>query len=377
MRGKITKSIVDKLEAGALMWDENLCGFGVRRQLRHPHYVLRYRFQGRQRLVTIGRHGTWTPEAARREAQRLLGVVAGGTDPGATAKVESVRPEQSNLFGAMVERYLDRQRLRLRPRSLIEVERHLRQHAKPLHDLALPDITRRHIASVLATVETGSGMVTRNRVRASLSAMWRWLITEGHLENNPVAGTAKANEGRGRDRVLSAAEIKAVWSAAGDDDFGRVVKLLLLTGCRRNEIGLLQWSEINLVDAVIILPANRCKNHREHTLPLSRQALALLPLFDDRAGSVFQHGEQWSYDTSKLIRRAGVSHFTLHDLRRSFVTWMNELGLAPPHVVEACVNHISSGAKAGVAGRYNSARYADEMRKALQIWADHIDQITA
>src|SRR5215471_2342056 len=162
MRGKITKSAVDKLEVGALMWDENLCGFGVRRQLRHPHYILRYRFQGRQRLVTIGRHGTWTPETARREAQRLLGVVAGGADPGPILKVETVKVEQPDLFGVMVDRYLDRQRLRLRPRSLIEVERHLRQHARPLHDLALSDITRWHIASVLATIETGSGMVTRN-----------------------------------------------------------------------------------------------------------------------------------------------------------------------------------------------------------------------
>lgn len=81
MLGKITKSAVDKLEPGSLLWDTRLVGFGVRRQLRHPHYVVRYRFSGKQKLVTIGRHGAWTPETARREPQRLLGVARGFHDP--------------------------------------------------------------------------------------------------------------------------------------------------------------------------------------------------------------------------------------------------------------------------------------------------------
>jgi hypothetical protein len=64
MLGKITKAAVDKLEPGSLLWDTNLSGFGVRRQLRYPHYIVRYRFSGKQKFVTIGKHGAWTPETA-------------------------------------------------------------------------------------------------------------------------------------------------------------------------------------------------------------------------------------------------------------------------------------------------------------------------
>jgi integrase len=364
MLGKITKATVDKLEPGTLIWDTSLSGFGVRRQLRHPHYLVRYRFGGKQKFVTIGKHGAWTPETARREAQRLLGVVAGGVDPAKAADGDTV--------GARLEHYLARKRSTLRPRSFVEVERHLRQHAKPLHSLELPAVTRRDIAEVLAGIESDSGMVARNRVRSSLSAFWGWLITEGLIEINPVQGTAKVSEGRGRERVLTESEIAKVWAAAGDNDFGRIVKLLLLSGQRRTEIGGLQWSEINLADSVIIFPANRTKNHRQHILPLSRQALALLGPKGE--GAVFRnHGQQWSWDKARLDARAGIAHWTLHDLRRTAVTWMNELGVLP-HVVEAVVNHIS-GHKAGIAGRYNHSRLLEPMRDALQRWADHIDGI--
>jgi integrase len=360
MLGKITKAAVDKLEPGSLLWDHALVGFGVRRQMRHPHYVVRYRFGGKQKLVTIGKHGAWTPETARREAQRLLGVVASGVDPGAKA--------DSDTFGATLEGYLERKRLSLRPRSFVEVERHLRKQASALHPLQLAEIDRRRIAEVLAGIERDSGMIARNRVRSSLSAFWAWLITEGLVETNPVQGTAKVSEGRGRERVLNEEEIAKVWAAAGDTDFGRIVKLLLLTGQRRTEIGSLQWSEVNLADGVIVFPANRTKNHRQHILPLSRQAVALLGA--EGEGPVFRHGQQWSWDKARLDARAGIAHFTLHDLRRTAITWMNELGVSP-WIVEAVANHIS-GHKAGIAGRYNHARYFDEMRGALQRWADHL-----
>ena len=162
MLGKITKAAVDKLQAGSLIWDTSLVGFGVRRQLRDPHYLVRYRFGGKQKFVTIGKHGAWTPETARREAQRLLGIVAGGVDPAAKAA-------DGDTFGARLERYLERKRLTLRPRSFIEIERHLRKHAQPLHSLQLPAITRRDIAEVLAGVESDSGMFARNRVRSPSS----------------------------------------------------------------------------------------------------------------------------------------------------------------------------------------------------------------
>ena len=105
------------------------------------------------------------------------------------------------------------------------------------------------------------------RVRRSLSVAPRALC-------RPV--TAKVDEGNGRERVLTEGEIAKAWAACGDDDFGKIVKLLLLTGQRRNEIGGLRWSEVNLADGTIAFAEERVKNGRQHTLPLSRQAVAIL-----------------------------------------------------------------------------------------------------
>jgi integrase len=363
MLGKITKSAVDKLEPGAFLWDTSLVGFGARLQLRHVHYIVRYRFSGKQKLLTIGKHGAWTPETARREAQRLLGVVASGVDPSAKA------PEP-DTFATAVERYLSRKQATLRPRSFVETVRHLRKQSASLHQLALSEITRRDVAGVLADVELGSGAIARNRLRASLSSFWRWAITEGLIETNPVQGTARVSEGS-RERVLTAPELRAVWRECGDDDFGQIVRLLLLTGQRRNEIAKLQWSE--LADATLTLSAQRTKNGRQHTLPLSRQALALLNAIPRTEGAAF-HNVKWAIVKSKLDARAKIAHWTLHDLRRTCATGMAELGVQP-HVIECCLNHVS-GHKAGVAGIYNRSKLIEPMREALQRWADHVEAIT-
>src|SRR5262245_402337 len=110
--GKITKTAVDRLPAGALLWDQTVVGFGARRQRRDVFYLLRSRLNGRHRLITIGLHGSpWTPDTARNEAKRLLGLVAGRTDPAN----ERIRPAET--FGAEAVRYLERKRASIKPRT--------------------------------------------------------------------------------------------------------------------------------------------------------------------------------------------------------------------------------------------------------------------
>src|SRR5262245_2745205 len=258
MIGKISKVTVERLGTNSVLWDTSLVGFGSRRQLRHVHYLLRYRINGHQRFHTIGRHGTWTPDTARTEARRLLGLVASRVDP-ATERVRA-----AETLGAELARYLDRKRSGMKPRSFVEVHRHLMVHAKPLHRLGLAEINRRVIALRLGEIEAGSGPNARNKVRSSLSAFFAWAIREGLLDANPVAGTGKADEGPSRDRVLSGAELGAVLGALGDDAFGDVVRLLVLTGQRRNEIGGLRWSEVDWDRGLIVLPFDRTKNGRVH-----------------------------------------------------------------------------------------------------------------
>ena len=152
--------------------------------------------------------------------------------------------------------------------------------------------------------------------------------------------------------------------------------MLVLTGQRRQEIGGLQWSEVDFERNLVVLPPERSKNNRQHELPISTQVRTILERQPRRNKWVF--GRRWlSWGNPKANLDAkldGVAPWRLHDLRRSCATGMAELGVLP-HVIEAVLNHVS-GHKSGVAGIYNRAKYADEMRSALQRWADRVDTLT-
>jgi integrase len=383
---KITMRTIAALAPGSYVADAIVQGFGVRRQKDGAYYYLRFRRNGAQYMRSIGRHGSpWTCETARKEAQRLLGAVVGGDDPFA-------KPVPAEAFGAEVERYLRKQRHALKPRTYVELERHLRRDCGPLARLRLTEIDRRTIALRLAEVETASGPTARNRVRSSLSAFFNWAVREGLLDANPVTGTARADERGSRDRVLTQAELAELWAGLPQGDFGEIVRLLLLTGQRREEIGGLRWSEVDLDRSLIVLPPERTKNLRKHEVPLSTQARLILQRQPKRKGRdfIFGIGEAgfsgWSkskerLDEALLAKRKAADRrakplpsWHLHDLRRSAATGMAELGVQP-WIIETVLNHVS-GHKAGVAGIYNRARYEGEMRTALQRWADHISAIT-
>ena len=374
MLGKITKTAVERLPPGGeWLWDTVVQGFGARRQVDGVFYSLRYRLNGKQRVLSIGRHGSpWTPDTARSEAQRMLGGVAAGTDP-------AQRTKPTGTVGAEIDRYLAKRQPALKPRSFEEVERHLHQHAKPLHRHTLGEIDRRAIATLLGSIETASGPVARNRVRSSLSAFFAWTIREGLLDTNPVAGTGKADEGGSRERVLTDDELGAIWRNLGDDQFSDIVRLLVLTGQRREEIGGLHWSEVH--KDRIVLPPSRTKNRRQHEVPLSSQARAILDRQHRRKSRelVFGLGEGgfsgWSGAKAALDQRLALPEWHLHDIRRSCATGMAELGVLP-HIIEAILNHVS-GHRAGVAGIYNRARYEGEMRDALAKWAQHVEALDA
>lgn len=392
MRGKITKTTVERLQAGGeWVWDDVVKGFGARRQTEGIFYYLRYRTNGRQRIKSIGRHGSpWTPDSARTEAKRRLGFVASGVDPFEEEEKARQRAASAESVGGIIKQYLARKQQSMKPLSYEQIELHLLKHAKPLHRLRLTEVDRRTIAVRLAEIEAGSGPVSRNRVRSSLSAFFTYCVKEGLLEINPVAGTAKADEGGSRERVLTDAELSAVWSALGTDHFGDIVRLLILTAQRREEIGGLSWAEVDFDRGLIVLPPPRTKNSRLHEVPLSAAARAILerrrpepkqrsvPASPRPRDFVFGHGQGgfsgWSRCKHRLDERLALPEWRLHDLRRTAATIMaDKLGVLP-HIIEAILNHVS-GHKAGVAGVYNRARYEAEMREALERWADHVATI--
>jgi len=153
--GKVTIARLQGLQGW--LWDQSVIGFGARRQTNGVFYYVRYRHNGSQIIKSLGRHGSpWTPDTARNEARRLLGVVAGGIDPFA-------KPLSAEGFAAEVDRYLERKRAVLKPKGFVEVERYLRKHSSLLVGTRLAEIDRRKIALVLAETETNSEPVARRR----------------------------------------------------------------------------------------------------------------------------------------------------------------------------------------------------------------------
>jgi len=211
-----------------------------------------------------------------------------------------------------------------------------------------------------------------------------------------VTATATADEGGSRKRVLSDPELVAVWRALPDGRYGEMVRLLILTAQRREEIGGLRWDEIEAVGvdaatllpnaSAIRLPPERVKNGCEHLLPLSPQARAIIEARRPEAKGPFVFYNSapftgWSECKAALDARIAaeseaIPHFTGHDIRRTVATRMaDKLGIMP-HIIEAILNHIS-GHKSGVAGIYNLARYEAEMRSALCAWADYVSALIA
>jgi integrase len=390
---KLNKAAVSQVEvppgkSEIVVFDDDVAGFGLRvRAGGSRNWIFQYRQGGKQRRISFGSASAVSAQAARERASQLHALVKLGHDP-AGQKIES-RARATEIFGQILRPYMAHKKIALRPRSYVEVERHLLMQAKRLHGLQMANIDRRSVAALLAEIAIASGPTEANHVRASLSAFFAWAMREGLIDANPVIGTNRAAEKGARSRVLSDKELRDIWNLLADDDYGAIVKLLTLTGQRRDEIGALRRSEVDLDKALISLPAERTKNKKPHDIPLSPVALAILKdslsrridldasrreyVFGKRAGGGYKG---WS-DSKELLDRSllaagkAIPDWTVHDLRRTMSTRMHdELGIAP-HIVEAVINHMS-GHRAGVAGVYNRALYTREKAAALARWAEYV-----
>jgi integrase len=360
-----------------IVFDSELSGFGLRYRSGKRTWVFQYAFgSGKKRTnarMSLGEYPALPAAKARDLAQDLYAKVRLGQHPAADKQVS--RSESQNTFGRLVEGYLAHQRAELRDRSFVEAERYLGRYAKSLHGLPATAIDRRKIADLLDSITRERGAVSANRARSCLSAMFSWSMRRGlHDGSNPVIGTDKLKE-RTRDRILTDAEIGVIWNALGDDNYGNAVRLLLLTGQRAGEIGGLRWSEINFNESLISLPAERTKNACPHSIPLSGPARDILSARPQTGPYVFgRHGiVAWSLSKRLLdakIASANLAHWTIHDLRRTFATGLQRLGIRL-EVTEAILNHVG-GNRAGVGGIYRRHDWATEKRQALDAWAAHV-----
>jgi integrase len=199
--------------------------------------------------------------------------------------------------------------------------------------------------------------------------------------DNPVAGTNNPGPAVARNRVLSDSELATVWNACSDNEGGRIVKLLILTGARRDEVGGMCWAELNRDNSTWTIPASRTKNRREHTLTLPSRAWSIIEATPRRQSNdrLFGRGARGfnNFHKVKTVLDAccQIAPWRSHDLRRTVATRMADIGIQP-HVIEQVLNH-QSGHKAGVAGVYNRSAYTRDVKHALDIWADHVASIVS
>jgi integrase len=373
----------------ALYFDDTVPGLALRvRAGGKKSWVFQYRIGNKQRRLAFGTANALTPHEARKRAAVLHAEVKLGRDPAGVKSTAKARA--SETFGAILPLFLARQKERLRPRAFVEVERHLKIHAKRLHHLPLADIARRDVAGVLTAVAARLSGASANRVRSSLSAFFSWCTREGLRDENPAAWTERREE-VARTRLLTGDELREIWAALRDDAYGDIVRLLVLCGARREEIGGLRWSEVDLDKGLIVLPPERTKNHREFEIVLSPPALTILtarPRLTWPDGSscdlVFGRGARgfsgWVGSKADLDGRIEAARkakaadampaWTLHDIRRLVSTTLHDRFSVAPHIVESILGHV--GHKAGTAGRYNLATYRSEKAAALALWGEHV-----
>jgi integrase len=368
----------------AFAWDAELEGFGLRLRRRSDggllrNWVAQYRANGHTRRVTIGGADKITPTQARQAARKLLARVELGHDP--QAEKAAKRQQAARTVRSVVASYLEAKRPELRPASFRVAKLYLEgPYFKPLHSTAITAVTRADVATCARAIVRKHSTATAAAARRALSAFFAWTIAEGLLGNgaNPVDGSHRPADPAPRDHVLTNAELVAVWNACGEDDHGRIVQLLILLGSRRQEIGGMCWSEIDLDVAVWVLPKERSKNGRAHTVALPPAALAIINtvphtdrdhLFGDRSDAGYT---SWGPTKVALDRRlaGAVRPWRVHDIRRTVATRMADIGIEP-HVIEAALNHYS-GHRRGVAGLYNRSTYESAVKAALARWSEHV-----
>jgi integrase len=386
-------------------FDEDLSGFGVRlrrgaNSKPQGRWIVQYRVKGKtgQTTESIGAIGIVNAKAAREKAKGILAQAQLGVDL-RDARTET-RERSKDTFGIIAARYLEKRRADLKPRSFDQVETHLTKHWSRFDRVPVHEITKRDIAIRLGEIAEGTptekkrGPIAANRARASLSSFFSWAMAEGIVDANPVIATNRQGAEQTRDRVLTDAELVAIWNASNGDDYGAIIRLLILTGQRRDEVGAIARAELDLPGRKWTIPAARTKNGRTHEIALSDPALSILKAATTREGredrdAIFGDGAAgngfsgWSKAKAALDKRIigeakqkkKSAAWRLHDIRRTVATRMIDLGVPSDHV-EAVLNHVS-GHRSGVAGVYNRALYTAEKRAALDRWASHVSALLA
>lgn len=369
------------------IWDTIVPGLAIRIGARRKTFVAMVRARGRVRRVTLGVHPGLGISDARTRARLLIEQGQNGIDPVEVreAKARHEDDQRRNTVASAVAQYVTLYAQR-RQRSWRITQRRLEMYlVETMGERPVGTITRADIVRAIDVVQARGFAIGANRTLANFKTFFRWCVERGLLERSPAELVRAPSIEVSRDRVLSDEELRAVWKAtltyAGP--YGQIVRLLLLTAQRREEVAGMRWDELDLKSRAWTLRANRTKSGRLHVVPLSEAAMfgvcsvsrvgpllfgSQADLAGDRSFSC------WNQAKLRLDKASGVSDWRLHDLRRTAATGMARLGISPP-VIERVLNHAvtSAGPLAAVYQRYD---YAKEKREALELWASEVVRLT-
>ncbi len=356
MKIRLTDMSVKKLanpsQGQTTYWDETTPGFGLRCSPKSKSFVVM--FGEKRRLKTLGRYPALSLQDARRKARLFLSEASFGA-----------HQEAQITYEQAAGRFLSDCESRLRPLTVREYRRHLGFFG---FSKSLADVQRSDVFAKLE--ELRSTPANQNYAFTTMKVFLNWCVRNQYLPSSPIAADKKPARLYPRDRILNDDELRLLYRHIRRNRslFHDLVALLILTGQRKSEIGNLRWDEID--QGSLVLPGSRTKNHRAHTLPLSKTALHIIETRESRSPYVFPgknasrpfNGFRRAKDN--LDEELGIDHFTLHDLRRTFSSNMARLGV-PIQVTEKMLNH-QSGSFGGVAGVYNRHGYVAEMKIALE-----------
>jgi integrase len=330
-----------------------------------------YRVGGKLKRTTLGRWPEVSLAAAREAWRKTRESIAKGETPPTDRKTTTM------LFEAVVEDWLRRDQSQNKQRSLYQASRAVERDLLPAwKSKRVDEISKRDVIELLDSISDRGSPVMAVRTQAYIRRFFRWCIERDILKADPTLGLPRASNGKSRERRLTDSELAKVLAATNSiGTFGPVIRLLALTGARREEIAGLRWSEID--GDTIKLEGARTKNSEAHLIPLSAPAKALLDSMPRIAGSDFVFtttGEKpisgWSQPKIKLDTASGVTGWRIHDLRRTVATGMQKLGVTL-QTVEAVLGH-TSGSRGGIVGVYQRHDFADEKRAALEAWGSHV-----
>ena len=352
-------------------------------------WALRYRIKGKSRKLTLdGTGALLTLAAARVAAAQATEQIGKGIDPGRAkqaARAKSVEAEALRAQDSVARLFADfitlHAKRKLRASTQGQYESIGRRFiVSTWRDRTVHDVRRRDIVALINSIV--GRPIMANRALLVIHKFFAWLVARDVIAANPCSGVERPGVEQPRERFLDDAEIAQLWAATESDPIvGAAIRVLLLTGARRTEVSEMRWAEIDTATHTWTLPAERSKNKRAHTVPLSPLAWAILNGVPRMAGCDFVFstsgkGPITNFHQGKARLDAKLNFdppWVIHDLRRSCASGLQRLGVRL-EVIEAALNH-RSGSFRGIVGVYQRHDFIDEKRDALDRWAGHIEQL--